>query len=58
MTRLSKLEEDNIKMLKNMDEMTVAIDSVNDLNIRVLRIFNSRNIETQVYVDRRRRNSN
>ena len=70
--RLSKLEEANITVFEKLDNMTVsndhifkklddmenAIDSVNELNIRVLRIFDAQNIETQIYVNRRKRNSN
>ena len=70
--RLSKLEEANINVfekldnmtvsndhiLKKLDDMATAIDSVNELNIRVLRIVDAQNIETQIYVNRRKRNSN
>ena len=56
-TSQSKVEEDNKKLFNEMQDMRAAIDSINDLNVRVLGFYDSRNIETQVYDNRRKRNS-
>ena len=56
-TRLSKVEGVNNKLFKEMHDMNAAIDNLNDLNIRVLRFYDARNIETQFFVHRQKRNS-
>ena len=42
-TRLSKVEEDNVKLFKKLDDMTKAIDR---LNIEFLMIYEARYIKT------------
>ena len=53
-TKLPKDEEDNNKVFKKLDDITKAIDR---LNMKILRIYDERYV-TQVYANRRKRNSN